>query len=106
MSERSIISSWQAYQSELQSGLATIREEDIDAAVDMILQAWKAESTIYVIGNGGSASTASHISCDWSKGASADGRHHLRVVSLTDNMAFFSAIGNDIGYDSVFSRQL
>ena len=59
-----------------------------------------------MIGNGGSASTASHMSCDLNKGASLFSEQPLRVMSLTDNMAHFSALANDEGYESVFSGQL
>ncbi len=64
------------------------------------------DATIYIIGNGGSASTASHMSADLSKGTSCPPYRRLRVVSLTDNMAWFSAIANDIGYQEVFTEQL
>lgn len=68
--------------------------------------AWVECRQVFVIGNGGSASTASHWACDLSKGASHPGRRRLRVISLTDNMAHFSAIANDCGYDKVFTEQL
>jgi len=59
-----------------------------------------------VLGNGGSAATASHIATDWCKTAQRNGKRLLRCMSLTDNVAFMSAIANDLGYDEVFSRQL
>lgn len=62
-------------------------------------------STIYVAGNGGSASTASHINTDWSIGTRLRDTP-LKVLSLTDNNAIITAVANDYGYDQVFSRQL
>jgi D-sedoheptulose 7-phosphate isomerase len=59
-----------------------------------------------VIGNGGSAATASQIACDWAKTAQRDGKPLLRCMSLTDNVPFMTAIANDLGYEEVFARQL
>lgn len=61
---------------------------------------------VFVIGNGGSAATASHAATDLSKTAMSKGKKPLRCMSLTDNNAFITAIGNDLGYERVFSRQL
>jgi hypothetical protein len=58
------------------------------------------------MGNGGSAATASHIATDWSKTAERVGKPLIRCMSLNDNVAFMTAIGNDLGYDHLFSRQL
>lgn len=62
--------------------------------------------TVFVCGNGGSASTASHMACDVSKNVTTADHHRLRVVSLTDNLAHFSAIANDLDYGQVFVEQL
>lgn len=62
--------------------------------------------TVYVCGNGGSASTASHLACDISKNVTTTDCHRLRVISLTDNMAHFSAIANDLDYSEVFAEQM
>ena len=66
---------------------------------------------IFVLGNGGSAATASHIACDLNKNTrTKDARlpspPRMRVTSLNDNMSFFSAIANDEGYANVFTHQL
>jgi len=61
---------------------------------------------IFVMGNGGSAATASHIATDWSKTAERVGKPLIRCTSLNDNTAFMTAIGNDLGYEELFSRQL
>jgi D-sedoheptulose 7-phosphate isomerase len=58
------------------------------------------------MGNGGSASTASHFVCDLAKNTRHEGLPHFRVIGLTDNMAIFSAYANDEGYESVFAQQL
>lgn len=58
------------------------------------------------MGNGGSASTASHFVCDLAKNTRHPGLPHFRVIGLTDNMAIFSAYANDEGYENVFTTQL
>lgn len=61
---------------------------------------------IWVCGNGGSAASAAHVGCDFGKTASRGGAKPLKCVSLSDNMAFLTAIGNDLSFDETFSRQL
>jgi D-sedoheptulose 7-phosphate isomerase len=80
------------------------------AAIEKIAKAFegaeKQGRTVFVMGNGGSAATASHLACDWSKTAERNGKRLLRCMSLNDNVAFMTAIGNDLGYEEMFSRQL
>jgi D-sedoheptulose 7-phosphate isomerase len=89
--------------------IAKWHELDLDAIARIAAALEKAERTgnqVFVLGNGGSAATASHIATDWCKTAQRNGKRLLRCMSLTDNVAFMSAIANDLGYDEVFSRQL
>jgi D-sedoheptulose 7-phosphate isomerase len=65
-----------------------------------------ANKQVFVMGNGGSAATASHVACDLGKNTVVAGMTRLRVMSLNDNMAHFSAYANDNGYDQVFAEQL
>lgn len=69
-------------------------------------RAERAGSQVFVVGNGGSAATASHIATDWSKTAQRHGRRLMRCMSLTDNVSYLTAIANDMGYENVFARQL
>lgn len=62
--------------------------------------------TVFVLGNGGSAAAASHVATDFSKTAARPGKPLLRCLALTDNNAFLTAIGNDLGYEEIFTRQL
>ena len=62
--------------------------------------------TTYIIGNGGSASTASHMAIDFTKGTQIEKGHRLRVVSLTDNVAVLTAWANDTNYKDIFKKQL
>jgi D-sedoheptulose 7-phosphate isomerase len=61
---------------------------------------------VWVCGNGGSAASAAHVGCDFGKTASRPGDKPLKCVSLSDNTAFMTAIGNDLSFDETFSRQL
>lgn len=80
---------------------------DVVSEIARVLeQAEQGGRQVFVMGNGGSAATASHIATDWSKTAERQGRRLLRCVCLNDNIAFMSAIANDLGYEEVFVRQL
>lgn len=61
---------------------------------------------VWVCGNGGSAATSAHVGCDFGKTASKPGAKPLKAVSLSDNTAFMTAIGNDLSFEQTFSRQL
>jgi len=73
-------------------------------AYDVLCTARNSESNVFIIGNGGSAATASHMATDF--GVGGPGKSGLRAIALTDNNAVLTAIGNDHGYDAVFTRQL
>lgn len=78
----------------------------LSAAMNALLDANARGATVYVMGNGGSSATASHMVCDFNKGISAYAPKKFRFVCLSDNQPTFSAIANDIGYDDVFYEQL
>ena len=78
----------------------------LDKMAQAIETAEKNGKQVFVMGNGGSAATASHIATDWSKTAERKGRRLMRCMSLNDNVPFMTAIANDLGYDEVFVRQL
>ncbi len=80
--------------------------DTIDKIAKALEKAEKTGKQVFVMGNGGSAATASHIATDWSKTAERQGKPLLRCMSLNDNVPFMTAISNDLGYDAVFVRQL
>ncbi len=61
---------------------------------------------VFILGNGGSAAMASHMAVDFSKTAANPKKPLLRCVSLADNAPFITAVGNDLSFDEVFSRQM
>jgi D-sedoheptulose 7-phosphate isomerase len=91
-------------------GLTTLLQELDPDAIDRIgsvlWEAYRDDRSIFIIGNGGSAATASHFACDLAKGATVPGKRRVRATSLTDNVALMTAIGNDIGYEKLFTEQI
>jgi len=83
-----------------------VSREKLERVVEILLEAHRRGRRFFILGNGGSASTASHMACDFGKGTAIHGKPRLRVVSLTDSMALLSAWANDASYDVVFKEQL
>lgn len=71
-----------------------------------IVETVRAGRTVFIVGNGGSASTAGHIACDLLGTCRAAGYPRARVISLADNAAALTALANDYGYEEVFAYQL
>jgi len=94
-----------AYLEYLVSVLKNINVREIGQFVQTILDARERSATIYFIGNGGSAATASHFANDIAIGTNSYEKP-FRAVSLTDNQAIITAVGNDFGYEDIFVRQL
>lgn len=97
---------FEQYKKELIQKIEQLSEDSLNDLVDAILETYKKNKTVYIFGNGGSASTASHMQCDMGKGTQIEGQRRLKALSLTDNIAIMSAISNDISYDDVFAYQL
>lgn len=95
-----------AYIDELNTTLDRLPEADIRQVVQLLAEARLTRRQIFIMGNGGSASTASHFVCDLAKNTRGPDYPNFRVIGLTDNMAIFSALANDEGYASVFAQQL
>jgi D-sedoheptulose 7-phosphate isomerase len=79
---------------------------NIEKVVEVIYQAYLRGSQIFIMGNGGSAATASHFACDLGKGTAAPGKGRFRVMSLNDNIPMLTAYANDISYEDIFAEQL
>jgi len=89
--------------------IETLKKLDVDAindALNLLLEVWERRGRVYIFGNGGSASTASHFQNDFNKGVSEYVEKKFRFHCLNDNIATIMAIANDIGYDEVFRFQL
>lgn len=95
-----------SYISDLQKVLSSLDTSKIEQAIQWFLETRDNGGTIYLCGNGGSASSVSHITCDILKGASYLRDKRFRIVALTDNLVTITAYANDVGYEDVFLEQL
>ena len=86
--------------------LKDMDRDKVAQVLEAMLDAYEKEGQIYVFGNGGSASTASHMANDFNKGISEYTERKFHVCCLNDNMATVLAVANDIGYRDIFSFQL
>jgi D-sedoheptulose 7-phosphate isomerase len=78
----------------------------IDGAIDILYNAWKSDNQVITMGNGGSASTATHLACDLNKWVSDRAERKFRAISLVDNIPLVSALTNDNGWGDVYYEQL
>lgn len=86
--------------------IESLNREELLSVVNAFLDVYEKEGTIYVFGNGGSASTASHMANDYNKGLNEFLDKKFRFVCLNDNVATLMSIANDISYEEVFRMQL
>ena len=92
--------------------LARVDQEAVVRWADLIFAAWKDNRTVFIVGNGGSATTATHMAEDLAKSTLRpedlhdDSRKRLRVMSLTDNVGWMLAVANDLSYEEIFVQQL
>ena len=102
----------EAYVSRLQDELQRVEPADMRRWADHIYRAWEQGCFVFVLGNGGSGTTASHMSEDLGKSTLPESvlhdetRKRLKVLSLTDNAGWILAVGNDLAYDQIFVQQL
>jgi D-sedoheptulose 7-phosphate isomerase len=96
----------QTYKADLLKAIETIDLEKVNQAIEILVRARDEGRRIFVCGNGGSASTASHFVCDMVKGASFNRSTRFRIMALTDSLPTITAYSNDVGYECVFVEQL
>jgi D-sedoheptulose 7-phosphate isomerase len=100
------MSFYREYISELMSFLNNLSDSDLSKLENVLVEAYKNNRMIFVIGNGGSAATASHMANDFSKGAVIPDKKRIKMLSLTDNVSWMTALGNDSSYEDIFVEQL
>ncbi len=86
--------------------LESVPLDAVSAMVETLREAWNNDKHIFAIGNGGNSASASHFTTDLGKGASDALGKRFRIMTLGDNVAWLTAIGNDYSYDDVFLRPL
>jgi D-sedoheptulose 7-phosphate isomerase len=100
------------YISRLQAELARVSLAELQQWADLVYGAWESNRWVFIFGNGGSGTTASHMSEDLGKSTlrpsdlGDESKKRLKVLSLTDNAGWIMAVGNDLAYDQIFVQQL
>jgi D-sedoheptulose 7-phosphate isomerase len=94
------------YLDRLEGALATISPALVDELAGRLYRAYKDGKQVFVLGNGGSASTASHMTADLAKNTIGANMRRFRIMSLNDNVPLMTALSNDLGYHRVFTEQL
>ena len=100
------------YVERMHAEIDRVDRSEIVLMADLIYEAWQNDQFVYICGNGGSGTTATHMSEDLGKSSlrQCDLKHEskkrLNVMSLTDNLGWILAVGNDCGYDQIFVQQL
>ncbi len=100
------------YMERLSQELQRVDTGALDDLARLIFDAWEQEANVFVCGNGGSAATASHLAQDLAKGVIRESdlrdgsMRRIRSISLAANLAWLTALANDLGYEQVFAQQL
>ena len=94
------------YISHLQGVISVLPVDSIKRITELVLEAYQTEKQVFILGNGGSASTASHFACDLGKGTVCGNGRRFKAISLTDNVALMTAWANDSSYGDIFREQL
>jgi len=95
-----------SYKAAVLNAIDAIDLKKVGQAIEIFRLAREEGRRIFVCGNGGSASTASHFVCDMVKGASYGKEARFRIMALTDSLPTITAYSNDVGYECVFVEQL
>lgn len=94
------------YLGRLQTAVHALSRERMNTLGETLFRAYRSNKQVFLLGNGGSSSTASHMAADLAKNTIGPNMKRFRIVSLNDNAAIMTALANDLGYENVFSEQL
>ena len=94
------------YLTALTQSIQNFSRDDLRKVCDALMVAWREERTVFIIGNGGSAATASHMMNDLNKLTITPGKKRFRAIALTDNMPLVTAWGNDLSFAVSFAEPL
>ncbi|MBJ44736.1 MAG: phosphoheptose isomerase [Planctomycetaceae bacterium] len=100
------------YLDRLKTEIDHINQDGLQRWADLLYAAWEKGRFVYLIGNGGSGTTATHMCEDlgkstlYEKDLQDDSKRRLKIMSLTDNVGWILAVGNDVGYEDIFVQQL
>jgi len=94
------------YIQHLKDVLDSFPHDQFDRFYEVLIEAYKNDKHIFIMGNGGSGSTASHWACDINKGCCVTNGKRFKMISLADNIPTMLAYGNDFSYEDIFLEQL
>jgi D-sedoheptulose 7-phosphate isomerase len=95
-----------SYFSELEQMVRSISRPDLEHVLSLLESVYRSGHRIFIIGNGGSAATASHFALDLAKNTIMPGAPRLKAISLTDHVPLITAWSNDTAYEHIFAEQL
>jgi D-sedoheptulose 7-phosphate isomerase len=96
----------ETYLDRLRAAVEALPQERLAELGEMLYRAYRNDKQVFTLGNGGSASTASHMAADLAKNTIGTNMRRFRVMSLNDNAAILTSLANDLGYENVFREQL
>lgn len=96
----------EAYLTQLAKVVDEMPRDQIWNVVHVLMDAWRRGSRVFLLGNGGSAATASHMANDLNKLAIVPGQPRFKALALTDNVPLMTAWGNDTAYENIFVEQM
>src|SRR5579863_1135687 len=96
----------QSYLQRLTAVVELLPPDGLEALGEMLYRAYTNQKQVFTLGNGGSASTASHMAADIAKNTIGTNMRRFHVQSLNENTALLTALANDLGYENVFREQL
>ncbi|MCC6441876.1 MAG: SIS domain-containing protein [Armatimonadetes bacterium] len=94
------------YLDQLQGTLAKLPRQTIQEIAEILYKAYAEGQKVLLMGNGGSASTASHLACDLQKGIGSLKGKGFKALAITDSLPLLTAWGNDTAYDNIFVEQI
>ncbi len=94
------------YLNEVAEMIRNLPRREIRRVAEAVWEARERNLQLFLLGNGGSAATASHMACDLAKTSLVPGVKRIRAIALTDNVPLITAWGNDVSYEDIFSEQL
>ena len=94
------------YRKELIAQINKVDEKQMEAFLNILLDAYRHDRQVFIMGNGGSAATANHFVCDFGKNAVQGNKRRFRILSVCDNIEKITALGNDFAFDQIFRQQL
>ncbi len=95
-----------SYLEQLKSTLSDISQDEIWSVIEVLMDAWRNRRQVFLMGNGGSAATASHMANDLNKFTIVEGKPRFKAIALSDNVPLMTAWANDTTYENLFAEQL